>query len=63
MSVLNLLFCPLTAGATINTFSLDCVLNTSSGVYPYHTLPLVLTYQEEGRRDTKLPESVPGLLT
>ena len=63
MSVTNFAFLPPnSAGATINIFSLHCMLNTSSvWCLPLQHLPLVLTYQKEGRRDMELPGSVPGI--
>lgn len=34
-----------------------------SGVYPYNTLPVVVTHQKEGHRAMELPDSGTGLLT
>ena len=34
-----------------------------SGVYPYNTLPFVVTYRKEGHGATELPDSNPELLT
>ena len=36
---------------------------TTSGVYAYNTLPLVVAYQKEACRATQLPESIAGLVT
>ena len=36
---------------------------TTSGVYAYNTLPLIVAYQKEACRATQLPESTAGLVT
>ena len=62
---LSLLFCPLTLQELHFSpifFWLYAKYIPLSGVYPYNTLHLVVTYHKEGHRATELPDSITGLL-